>query len=1126
MARNDNVDLGDDELGELEEIEADEPAAPLPQRVARGRYVYKLEDVYPEDNKLNYPTVRRADRGRYGIEWAPNHKELRNPKTGKLVTASGKVAAKVLKDSGMLLVGTVGRNVMRAFEPKTLETNGVLRVQDYKTPRGKASPTTIGQLASSIAPLLAKHGAKARGALVYFAKEGSDPFDKSKNNRELRTVRGTAAEIAAAIDKIQRFSGTDILGSDAIGDAFTLDTSAFSIRWIEPPAGGDGRKTYKARELDYMLVKDYKCDDDDCLIGVLRNNSDAQKGKQAATIRRKLAIPAGPIALEHVDALAELYALHVEVYDPTPVARIIKITDGPTNMTTAAVEFPLLKDAGNAEHPTVQIALETTPTGGHYSHIGAFKEAKTCPVSGDIIKKGETWTDKQAELSILRQGRVWLGAKAKKNKKRKYVQKILVYDFETVWDPDSRNKLRPYSVAWYVFDPKHGPDFAGEADKVKVSYGGNVLGQCQYDLIDAIRACPAAESYTLVSYNGSRFDHLFLAEAAVSRGCLSEIFWASGCLRDVRIGRHNTLDVCRLNPGQSLKEACKGFATSPKKIDGFSHLIPQQAFLDGGAEGLYAWIAANLKKATDYVVADVLSTSSLTIKLSGAVDKLTTINPLESKIGTAAGVAWKALTKRTVVPKAAKTERVDSFYRAAITGGRTQNFKAAGFQAQGAFRMVDAKSLYPTVMSAKNEHLFAPRLQYGRYPTSEETPTDVYVEGKLGVYDVIIRSQPEKNIIPLRSADADVPLNWVEKGEIRTKITSAEIELIRHNGGVVDVLNGYFFEEDSSTLFNSFLTPLFEEKDRQDAIKDTPAANPALRAVTKILMNSCSGKLAQRNFDDMVVLAHGATQQLAAEAKMRNGQADEWISLGGSTCILVGKKRTEDVFKGEHAKPSQLSMFIYAHARCYMYELIIKRYDIMYMDTDSALLSLADYTQFRADQPELDKKKAGLGDFEEELVSKKKDDDPSFIFADANNTRVVLGGPKMYLVQPLSAEGIPASNSKAKIKGINLYADKLAIGATEFPREDARELHKLYQGVAGKTVSLKADPYLLFKQLVTTGKVSVLCSQLTKDINDFGIRQRYLVKELSLNITPVPVIEEPRSDPAELDELLNDILED
>lgn len=944
-----------------------------------------------------------------------------------------------------------------------LVANGALRTQTFETPDGER--LTVDDMAATARAQLAAHGDNARTLTIWFEDEDGNriyrSFSADQAGRNFRQL----------IQQVQ--DGQPVSGSDVVDPTYEMVSNEFDIAYVVQPAGGAGHASYKKRETPLFSLRDYKCREGDCLLAILRAVTPRAGLPYNKSIRRELAIPDGPVQLDNIGALEEYFQVGVEVLGDGDLEIERRFEDHETNICHATYTHQKLRDA--AAYPAlVQVILENE---NHFAHISKVKDVQLCPITGDYCGKR---TVKETRERVLEQNRPWKPKKKAKPNRRKYEQWVLVFDFETVWDPHNHSRIVPYSVGWYAFRAdRTADDFAEEVEDVHVAYGYNT---CQYELIQFVKEAPENRKYTLVGYNNSRFDNFLMARAANNRDCLNEVFWANGSLMDVRINkRHNTLDLCRLCPGQSLDAACKGFQTSPRKIEGFDHNEVQAAFLAGKLD---SWLTDNRVKATDYLIGDVLSTASLYIKLTGTIKELTDVDA--TQCGTIGRVAWEGFKKVAPVPSPAATRDVDQFFRKAITGGRTQNFKERGFTTRGKLRMIDVASLYPTVMNATNADVIPQECHYGRYPVGVETPTDAYVEGKLGIYRVTVRRQPEKKILP-RRVEGEA-LDWKYEGEFETHTSSCSIELIRAHGGEVDVHEGYYWETDSSDLFKVFLAPIFAEKDHQDELKaqKSPDYNPAKRSVTKLIMNSLSGKTAQRNFEDRVVLARGTCQQLAEEKKMRGGIAT-WIPVSGETCLLVGKKPEDSVY-GKSSKPSHLAVFIYEYSRTYMYHLLISRYDVMYMDTDSALISEADFKRFEADFPQLCPHLTGrpkaLGDLEEELGM-------------PDDAEAILLAPKMYYVGC-------GKHSKVKIKGVRMGRDKLA--SKEVVERDrsasVRTLHDLYTSDELPSLNTPERARVIFERIRDEGEAHVMCSQLTKSLLDagdqiFSIQQRYLFKRLS-----------------------------
>jgi hypothetical protein len=68
--------------------------------------------------------------------------------------------------------------------------------------------------------------------------------------------------------------------------------------------------------------------------------------------------------------------------------------------------------------------------------------------------------------------------------------------------------------------------------------------------------------------------------------------------------------------------------------------------------------------------------------------------------------------------------------------------------------------------------------------------------------------------------------------------------------------------------------------------------------------------------------------------------------------LVTVKKDKEAEFTRQN-RPIYLGTLIYSYARDHMYRSVIANYDIIYQDTDSALMTMAEYDRFAAERPEL-----------------------------------------------------------------------------------------------------------------------------------------------------------------------------
>lgn len=956
-----------------------------------------------------------------------------------------------------------------------MRRNGAFREQVYVSPADNSYEEFVAEVERRMAdPNIVQ-------VIVRYTYGVDDVYHKTVSRLP---GRGSASQ------QIARFeTRTTVLQSDAAIDEADLDTRWMKVgRRERKQAGASGSKDYKVLMTNLYTMRDYKCADGDCVFACIRAVA-PKNAKKNKTIRRELDLGQGAISFQDLEAVARYFKVGVKVY--IEATDVVEAFDDETEnrFTGAHIHRCVWTVEPREGEPTAN--LHYAP--GHFSHITEFKEIPAtahCPITGDY--KAD-YTIGQIKERLREQGRRYIELTEREKTHTEYDTRVLVFDFETVWDPERGDELRPYAVAWYDFDPA-ADEISGKLEsEVKYSFG---LDKCAHDLLDYIADAPPDVKYILAGFNSSRFDNYLLARAAQCREMLTRVFATGNTLRGVWMGRHEALDIARLCPGATLKQCCMNFKTDPVKVDGFDHTLVQEEFLKGN---LTEWAEDNREKLEHYVKCDVLSTASLFVKLSVALKELIGVDVLKGEALTIGGAAWTAYErsakKEGRVKFPAPTEEIDAFFRKAIVGGRVQNFKKSGHTVRGKLRMIDVASLYPTVMYGKNSHLMPPALKYGRFPKGAPTATEVYMPNKIGFYNVRVKRQPARNVLPKRLEDGR--LDWRFAGEFDTIASQCSIELIRRHGGEVEVGGGYYFPGEDDRAFHTFLEPIFAAKDEEDrlaAAKD-PKANASRRNIAKLLMNSLSGKTAQRNFDERVVLATGSAKQLSEEAKMRDGVAT-WIPLCGHTCILVGLKPLEKVYNPRTAKPSYMAALIYEYSRAYMYELLLSKYDVQYMDTDSAVLTAEEYDSFRRDYPELDfkgeKRPKQLGDLEEEL-------------GHPDDASAILLGPKEYLIYNHSKK-----DAKARLKGVNLGRDRLlrdevvpsvragVLGAP--PLGGTLAVHRLYE------VTPLATPLGLFEALAAGRKQRLLCSQIQRSLVSregglFSLRQRYLVKTLEPRTT-------------------------
>tara|TARA_R110001606_G_scaffold111771_2_gene238458 strand:+ start:54 stop:3299 length:3246 start_codon:yes stop_codon:yes gene_type:complete len=1053
-----------------------------------------------------------------------------NPKTGRAVLRSGTTAKKIivahkkaLVASRQMLPRQLGRAVARPVELKNTETynnrrrvveNGVDRHGAFKRStyevKGDAA-TTLDEWAATIVAQIRKTVNYVQTVIV---------FEDDAGDRISRTLHGnTKAQLVKEIDRISAgiVGTTDKVGSDVIEDGYAPVTSHFTLGSLVFPVGGH-RRPFKGIRFNagtrhpHFKLTELAADaaPGDCLLAVLRKVAKSYGvgvGRiRNATIRYTLGLPDGdlPASPEVVESLANYFKLRVRIITGMAVPEDVdrEFIDGrvagdakTANRCHTVAEEVVIASGGAANAPQCDVYLADN----HYQYIHHVLEPiRTCPVTGDLLKDAKDFTARQQKKRVLAQGRVWYNGAKKTRKSRarniKFTEKFIVYDYETTYD--ANGDLKAYGLGYLVFDPDHNSDFSEAADDVVQCYNTTSSRHaCTQPLLDELAHAPENVRYTLVSFNGVRFDHYLLAAAAHAKGVLSKVFATSQGLRALHIGRHKTLDIAKLIPGTSLARACKSFKTSPSKIDGFSHQLPQAAYERGE---LAEWLTENQEEVSKYLAYDVLSTASLLQLVEPALFNLTNKRSYGDKpMDTIGGHAWELMKEKCDIPFGVEDEKIDKWIRGGITGGRTQVFRKPGSEPgpriiEGKQSMVDFASLYPTVMAAepKAAAVFPKQWKWGHFPiTNDPKKTFMYMTGMVGLFDVEIKSQPWPNVIPMRAEDGS--LDWDYRGEFKARITHIDIELIREGGGIVNVIEGMMWTTNQEGSFREFIKPLAARKDEEDAKKSAGLPNnPAMRECYKLLQNSASGKCCQQNYEEVTTLATGSANQLKAMRGMDQNRPITFYPLGGEACLITGFKQKARIYDFIAAKPSILAVLIYSYSRALLYRVCIAGGDILYCDTDSALYRAADVAKVRTAFPDLDPsgRRKTLGDLEEELPEHE-------------NAVSYLIRPKDYSVFCYEdAEMLTALKPKLRMKGVNQRGDRLVTAEVAARLKTMSVYEQAEEYTNGTNSQPLSDPVVMkqfFERRAKKEKLTVLCSQLTRcHREEISLKQRYLIKQV------------------------------
>jgi DNA polymerase type B, organellar and viral len=946
-------------------------------------------------------------------------------------------------------------------------------------------------------------------------------------------------------------------GSDEVDDRFDVDTKFFAIKF-KSNGGGNERDRHSSIKTEFFKSQSYKCPDGDCLLAILR------EGKtRFETIRKNIGLKKGLIQISDIKKVEDYFEVNIDILDDSIEILSRECVDNEDkNRTNVNWDYVYkYRSELKYEGDTFEILLKDE----HYSLIVKKREVffdrvcgdKLTRISGDFDNKPIQMTSQQRQKSLLRQDR-------KVAKMEEVIQrsvKYIFFDIETIFDPDHQNYLSPYSIAWWVCDAiSNPPKFTPKNIKKHISDTHMIIGNdCMEKFVDWIENNDKDTKFILIGYNNSRFDNFPLLNQVISADIFTHmLFVQNSVLKLTFSGRHTTFDLCRF-VSDRLDRACDSFNVYPKKMKGFSHFAPQDAFMKDGWTGLFDWMDTNEVLLSEYNKTDVLATANLFFIVRQAYAKITKADILDYT--TLASLSFdcfknsissmkeigktkdgKSIKKRVwkYDISAPPTHELDKLARSGAVGGRCQKF-IVKLIVNELLKCVDVKSLYPYIMLNRC------------FPHGEIEYTETFLRNKMGMYNVKVITQPKVKIIPKRGEES---LDWESNEEITTMMTSVEILCLERHGAVFEFLPlndetdaiGIYWEEYSDCIFKDFFEEIKNEKTRQDRLKDakSPLYNPALRNICKLLLNSLSGKPLQRNFDTTIEMIRNQKDEDKFNQKVKEEET-ELVLLFTNYVLLSGKIQDDKVYNPKTAKPSYLAVFIYAHARTYMYDTLYSRYDVIYTDTDSAVLKQKDYEDFaskglkkigkaphyyydlcdntgnyvktkefqdyKKKVMELDihviekdilltekigKKKVTptiggeFGQFEEEFLSDDKVCESYFI------------AKKVYAVEIRDKTGKLTDKSKYRMKGINLGLEGQSTWDCIISKEDAimiKELHpslevnKILYNMFKDELTKKRDPMEPFRRLDRDGECHFFCSKLMK--KNLNIVQAFSVKSIT-----------------------------
>lgn len=318
-------------------------------------------------------------------------------------------------------------------------------------------------------------------------------------------------------------------------------------------------------------------------------------------------------------------------------------------------------------------------------------------------------------------------------------------------------------------------------------------------------------------------------------------------------------------------------------------------------------------------------------------------------------------SKTFTLPKLTYDDYVDM--RSSLIAGRTQCFNGAEMKSvedlPDGLRMIDVISEYPAMMTQRD------------FPCGKILYNVSYKEciekGRIGFYDCVInqsalRAANKPNLLPRRGKDSS--LDWTDTGDIKfKKLNTIDLQELDKRGCVVSVGSGLCF---TGKIAGKYLFKCIDEfkkvKQAQDMLgSKNPQYNAAMRQMAKLCMNCLSGKVIENLHTDKteLVTTHSEVTAILNKCSRVVGHHGEVSSYKMRPSAVFDRKGAlvtyemdpEKCFK--NARPIYLGICIYAYARSHLYNEALEHYNPIYCDTDSSLMTKADFDRFERERPSM-----------------------------------------------------------------------------------------------------------------------------------------------------------------------------
>ena len=456
------------------------------------------------------------------------------------------------------------------------------------------------------------------------------------------------------------------------------------------------------------------------------------------------------------------------------------------------------------------------------------------------------------------------------------------------------------------------------------------------------------------SHNGSRFDMFFFLNELQQRQDfdIKQCLIKGSKILSIRYQNLVFLDTMNCMAG-SLDKLCVDFKVKQKKIKSCTvrgvqydsmELCLLKPELD--ADEFIAWLVENPDFRHEYKTYCEFDTKSL-FELHGIFClQMSTLKTKVEDLVRNFKYKMKALSKCDIRSATTLSGYSDKLFHALYMEQAPDNkssvctlYQPEGDEAKflekltcGGISSVSKPGIHYNFTCVDIVSMYVAEMINRQYPVGKPIQTEVYIFGKLGGYRCTEIHQATDHIMdfPLQTKKG---LDWHAKYIPEAFLTSVDIERMLSHGSTMNIHEGYYWEEQTTTSpFQDYLSVFTNEKTRQDTLEGTGDYNETLRTVCKLMGNSLYGRQLMKIQTD----EYRPITSLADDAF--DNEKSTIISSNG---MFISKTKAEEKTYG----CLQYGVFILAYSRDTLqkYMDICGRETIIATETDSFYLSHKGY---------------------------------------------------------------------------------------------------------------------------------------------------------------------------------------